>query len=142
MASVNKNTLSPGGVVVSSYVAKLTRGKSAQLGTIVAAGDVVTFTIPEPTYYNQAGLQIQCTGGTTPTCVLEFSLDGAAWATFPTVTTVGVVTVFALTGQPGGDPAATFSANYNVAGMGSGVTFRFGRTDAGGGNAVVFALVG
>ena len=143
MASVVKNTLAPGGPVVPSLVTKLTRGKPANLGTIVAAGDVVAFTVPEPSREHQGFLVIQTAGGTTPTVVLEGSLDGGAtWFTFPTVATTGIFFPYAITGQSGADPAATFAGQYNVSGHGAGTLFRFGRTDAGGGNAVVWALIG
>jgi hypothetical protein len=140
MASVNKTQL--GGTVVTPLVIKLTRGYPAKLGTVTASGDVVSFSLPEPSYFNQAGLVIQVAGGTTPTFALEVSIDGGAtWATFPTTSTDDAVILLTLTGQPGGDPAATFMAKYFVDGMASAL-FRFGRTDANGGNAVVWALVG
>jgi len=143
MAASIKNTLTPAGAVVPTLVTKLTRGKPANLGTIVAAGDAVAFTVPEPSRDHQGFLVIQLSGGTTPTPVLEASLDGGAtWFTFPTVVTVGVFFPYAITGQIGGDAAATFGGQYNVSGHGAGTIFRFGRTDAGGGNAVVWAFVG
>jgi hypothetical protein len=135
MASTLKN---PAGQII-----KLTRGFSAKLGTIAASGDVVAFTVPEPSFMSQGFLVIQGVGGTTPTFALEVSLDGGTtWFTFPTTSTTGVEFVFALTGQPGGDTAASFAAQYNIGGFGSGALFKFGRTDANGGNTIVWALVG
>lgn len=143
MAAVIKNTLSPGGAVVPTLVTKLTRGKPTNLGTITAAGDAVAFALPEPSRDHQGYLVIQLAGGTTPTPVLEASLDGGVtWFTFPTVVTTGIFFPYAITGQIGGDAAATFGGQYNVSGHGAGTQFRFGRTDANGGNAVVWALVG
>lgn len=143
MPSVSKNWLIPGQAVVPTLVTKLPRGRSVNLGAITAAGDVVSFTISEPTNTNQGALVIQTAGGTTPVCVLEASLDGGVtWFTFPVVATTFVFFPFAITGQPGADTAATFAATYNVAGFGSGALFKFGRTDAGGGAANVWALVG
>lgn len=143
MPSANKNTLIPGGVVVPTLVTKLPRGKPTNLGTITAAGDVVSFTFSEPSGMNQGFLVIQLAGGTTPVGVLECSLDGGAtWFTFPVASTTGIFFLYAITGQPGADPAATFAGQYNVGGFGSGALFKFGRTDAGGGGAVVWALVG
>jgi hypothetical protein len=143
VAAAIKNTLTPGGAIVPTLVTKLTRGKPANLGTIVAAGDAVAFTVPEPSRDHQGYLVIQLSGGTTPTPVLEGSLDdGATWFTFPTVATTGIFFPYAITGQVGGDAAATFAGQYNVSGHGAGTRFRLGRTDANGGNAVVWALVG
>ena len=143
MASVIKNTLIPGGAVVATLVTKLTRGRPTNLGTITAAGDAVAFSIPEPSNMPDGGLCIQTAGGTTPVGVLETSLDGGVtWFTWPTVVTTGVFFPFALTGQIGGDAAATFAGQWRIGGFGSGAQFRFGRTDAGGGNAVVWALYG
>lgn len=136
MAASLKNTLTPNGPVVATLVTKLNRGRAAQLGTIVAANDAVAFTIPEPTRDNQGALCIQVQGGTTPTCLLEASIDGGtSWFVVPLPT---VITTAAF-----GD-AATTATFYpiTVSGLGSGATFRFGRTDANGGNAIVFALVG
>lgn len=146
MASAQKN---------SPQFPRLTRGVPALLGTITAAGDVVQFTIPEPTYQNAGQLIIVVAGGITPSCVLELSIDQGytafgtggqpgtnKWVTYPTVQTTGFVNIYAITGQPGADPAATFGAQYNIAGLGSGAVFRFGRTDANGGAASVWALVG
>jgi hypothetical protein len=143
MPSAVKNTLIPGGAVVLPLVTKVTRGKSTNLGAITAAGDVVAFTISEPVYNSEGGLIIQTTGGVSLTPVLEVSIDGAVtWFTFPVVTTVGVFTLFAITGQPGADTAATFAGQYFIGGLGSGAQFRFGRTDAGGGAATVWVLCG
>ena len=129
MAASVKNTPFPGTI-------KLTRGKAAHLGTIVAANDAVQFTVPEPTRDNQGALCIQMVGGTTPTGLLEASLDGGTtWfvVTLPTVITTAAFGDTATTG--------TFYP-ITISGLGSGALFRFGRTDAGGGNCVVWALVG
>lgn len=114
---------------------KLVRGRPFNLGTVTAQNDAVQFSIPSDTFYNQGGMVIELVGGTTPTCALECSLDGAI--TWFTVTTPTVITTAAF-----GDTAskATF-APINISGFG-GATFRFGRTDATGGAAQVWVLVG
>lgn len=141
MASAVKNTLQPGGVVVPTLITKLTRGKNFQLGSIAAAGDVVAFSVPEPTRDNQGFVVIQVTSTVAlvgPTFALEVSIDNAvSWAVLAPSTTL------TLTGQPGGDTAAQFMATYQVAGMGAGAQFRFGLSAVtSGGPAAVFALVG
>lgn len=134
MASALKNALG---------ITKLTRGKPVNLGTITSAGDVVGFTVPEPSRDHQGFLVIQLAGGTTPSPVLEASIDGGAtWFVFPTASTTGIFFSYAITGQPGSDTAATFGGQYNVSGHGAGTLFKFGRTDANGGGAAVWALVG
>jgi hypothetical protein len=127
MASTLKNGPAP--------TAKLVRGRPFNLGVITAANDAVQFSLPSDTFVAQGGMVIEVVGGTTPTCVLEASLDGAVtWflVTLPTViTTAGF-----------GDTSTTATfAPINVNGFG-GATFRFGRTDANGGNANVWVLVG
>jgi hypothetical protein len=124
MASASKNT--QGGNVVPSLVGKLPKGRNVNLGSIAAAGDVVTFTISEPSGDSQGGMVIQVGpgGGTlgAGTFALEVSIDqGATWAVMPPGTPT-----MALTGQPGGDAAATFMAVYTISGFGSGATFKFG----------------
>lgn len=122
--------------VKNTQVIKLTRGFPAKLGTIVAANDAVAFTIPEPTRDNQGALCIEMVGGTTPTGLLEASLDGGVtWfvVTLPTVITTAAFGDTATTG--------TFYPIV-VSGLGAGALFRFGRSDANGGNTVVWALVG
>jgi hypothetical protein len=148
MPSASKNTLSPGGAVVASLIAKLTRGKPINLGTIAVAGDVVAFTVPEPSRDHQGALVIQVGPGNivigAGTFALEVSIDdGASWFTFPTVTTTGIVAIYAITGQPGGDTATVFAAQYNVSGFGSGARFRFGFVASPtSGSGPVWALVG
>jgi hypothetical protein len=123
MASANKNTNAPA-------IVNLGRGIPVKLGTIGAAGDTVVFSVPEPTRESNGFLIIQVGPGVTlgaGTFALEVSLDaGASWFTFATSTTTSSVIVFGLTGQPGGDAAAIFAAQYNIGGMGSGAQFRFG----------------
>lgn len=129
MASTVKNSPNPGPI-------KLTRGKPVNLGTIVSANDAVAFTIPEPTRDNHGTMCIEMVGGTTPTGLLEASLDGGTtWfvVTLPTVITTAAFGDTATTG--------TFYP-INIAGLGSGALFRFGRSDANGGNTAVWALVG
>lgn len=112
---------------------KLTRGRPQLLGTVTAANDAVQFTISEPTRDHQGVLAFQFVGGTTPTAKLEFSLDGGnTWSdlTFTAITTADF-----------GDTAATQAGLVTVSGLG-GASFRLGRTDAGGGAASVWALVG
>lgn len=148
MASSNKTALSPGGPAVPTLITKLTRGKNANLGTIAVAGDVVAFTVPEPSRDHQGALLIQVGPGNivigAGTFTLEVSIDdGASWFTFPTVTTTGVEVVYAITGQPGADTAAVFAAQYNVSGFGSGARFRFGFVASPtSGSGPVWALVG
>jgi|SRR5579859_4017258 len=148
MPSAVKNTLIPGGVVVPTLVTKLARGKNTNLGTIAVAGDVVAFTVPEPSRDHQGALLLQVGPGNivigAGTLALEVSEDdGASWFTFPTVTTTGVVVIYAITGQPGGDTAAVFAAQYNISGFGSGARFRFGFVASPtSGSGPVWALVG
>lgn len=132
MASVIQNR--------GSQATKLTRGFPANLGTISTAGQVVAFTIPEPTRDNQGALIIQVSSGVTlgaGTFALEVSIDGAlTWAVLSANT-------YTLTGQPGADAAAVFMATYTVAGLGSGAQFRFGFVASPtSGTSSVFALVG
>lgn len=136
MAVAIKNTLVIGGPAVPAIVIKLPRGKPVNLGVIVAANDVVRFTVPEPTRDNQGVLCIQMVGGTTPTGLLNASLDGGTtWFAVPLPT---VIITAGLT------EAATTGTFYpiTVSGLGSGTTFEFGRSDANGGNTNVWALVG
>ena len=106
----------------------------AAIGTVTAQNDVVAFTIPEPTRDNQGVLLIQAVGGVTPTYSLEVSIDGGA--------TFGVITPASTLGAAAFGDTSAFLATYTVSGMGAGAQFRFGRTDATGGGANVFALVG
>jgi hypothetical protein len=137
MASTTKNQPSASvNVVVPSLVTKLTRGFPAKLGSVTAQNDVVAFTVPEPTRDNQGAVVIQAIGGVTPTYALEASLDGGvSWFT---LTVAANPTISAASF---GD-TSSFAAVYTIAGFGSGAQFRFGRTDATGGAAVVWALVG
>lgn len=135
-ATLKNNNGVVGGPVIVGLVTKLPRGKNTLLGVIVAANDAVAFTVPEPTRDNQGVLAIMMVGGTAPTGALEVSLDGGVtWAviTLPTVVTTAAFGDTATTG--------TFYP-ITVSGLGSGAIFRFGRTDAGGGNTSVWALVG
>lgn len=119
--------------VVNVTKFKLNRGTPVKLGTVVAANDAVQFSISEPTRDHQGVLFFQFVGGTTPTAKIEVSLDGGlTWSdlAFTAITTADF-----------GDTAATQAGAVTVSGLG-GATFRLGRTDAGGGNAVVWALVG
>jgi hypothetical protein len=125
MPSASKNLM--GGNVVPTLVTKLPKGRNVNLGNIVAAGDVVTFAISEPSGDSQGGMVIQVGpgGGTlgAGTFALEVSIDqGVSWAVIPPSATP----TLALTGQPGGDAAASFAAVYAISGMGSGATFKFG----------------
>jgi hypothetical protein len=139
MPSATVNTLVPGGAVVPTLVTKLTRGKFAQLGTLIAANTAVAFTIPEPTRDNQGVLIIQTSGTAGTTATLEGSIDGGnTFFVIPASTTP----TLAITGQLTGDTAATFAAAYQVSGMGSGCLFKFGFAGAGVPTAIVFALVG
>src|ERR1700744_6618304 len=124
MPSSSKNSLTPGGPVVPTLTTKLPKGRNVNLGSIAAAGDVVPFTISEPSGDSQGGMIIQVGpgGGTLSpgTFALEVSIDqGASWANMAPLT-------LAVTGQPGADTAATFMAVYTIAGWGAGVRFKFG----------------
>ena len=124
MPSSSKNSLTPGGPVVPTLTTKLSKGRNINLGSIAAAGDVVTFTISEPSGDSQGGMIIQVGpgGGTLSpgTFALEVSIDqGASWANMAPLT-------LAVTGQPGADTAATFMAVYTISGFGSGSLFKFG----------------
>jgi hypothetical protein len=137
MPSATVDILAPGGVAVPTLVTKLTRGKPAQLGTLVAANTAVAFTVPEPTRDNQGVLIVQVTGTAGTTATLEGSIDGGVtWFIIPPLQT------FAVTGQLTGDTAATLAFSYTVSGMGSGLLFKFGFAGAGVPTAVVWALVG
>jgi hypothetical protein len=149
MASVTKNALIPGGPVVSALVLKLTRGRPVNLGSIAVAGDVVAFDVPEPVDTFRGYCIIQVGPGNVVigagTFALEVSIDdGASWATVPIVAGPGAGSItLSLTGQPGGDTAALFMAQYSVGGMGSGARFRFGFVvSPTSGSAPVWALVG
>lgn len=112
-----------GGNIVPVLVTKLPKGKNVNLGSIAAAGDVVTFGLSEPTGDSQGGLVIQVSPGGTlgaGTFALEVSIDqGASWANMAPLT-------LAVTGQPGADTAAIFMAVYTISGFGSGSIFKFG----------------
>lgn len=114
---------------------KLTRGFPANLGTISAANDVVAFTIPEPSRDHQGNIVIQVSAGLiTPTFKLEASIDGgSSWFD---------ISISPVTTADFGDTACSGAVQVNVSGFGAGAVFRFGRNDAGGGSAAVFALVG
>jgi hypothetical protein len=146
MASSSQNTQS--GVVVPRLVTKVPKGRSTNLGSITAAGDVVTFDISEPTRDSNGKMLIQVGPGTLSlgpgTFALECSIDGGvSWFTFPTVTTAEEVVVYGLTGQPGGDTATIFAASYYIGGFGSGALFKFGFvTGPTSGSSPVWVLVG
>lgn len=128
-----------GGVVVPALVIGLTRGRPTKLGSLVAANTAVAFTIPEPTSNYRGALIIQVVGTAGTTATLEGSLDGGAtWFVIPADTS----RVLAVTGQLTGDTAAIAAFAYNVNGMGSGCTFKFGYAGAGVPTAAVWALVG
>ena len=119
---------------------KLTRGAPVKLGHIGALGQVVQFNVPEPSRDNQGFIIIQSTGtaGTNPP-TLEVSIDGGnTWAVFQGSSSTIVLNV---TGQFTGDSPAASADAFQVAGMGSGATFRFGWT-AGAPNADIWALCG
>ncbi|SRR5579871_4781777 len=127
MASTLKNGPAP--------TVKLVRGRPFNLGVIVAANDAVQFSIPSDTFLSQGFMCIQMVGGTTPTGLLNASLDGGT--TWFTVTLPTVITTAGF-----GDTATTGTFSpINIGGLG-GATFRFGRSDAGGGNTNVWVLVG
>jgi hypothetical protein len=137
MPSATVNVLSPGGAPVPSLVTKLTRGKPAQLGTLIAANTAVAFTVPEPTRDNQGVAILHITGTVGTTAVLEGSIDGGA-----TFFIVPFLTTFAVTGQLTGDTAAAAAYSFTVSGMGSGCLFKFGYSGAGTPTAVVWGLIG
>src|SRR4029077_17122196 len=98
MPSATVDILAPGGVPVPTLVTKLTRGKPAQLGTLIAANTAVAFTVPEPTRDNQGVLIIQVAGTAGTTATLEGSIDGGVtWFIIPPLVT------FAVTAQLTGD---------------------------------------
>ena len=136
MASNNKNTID-GSVQVPTLIVKLTRGKNIKLGTLAANGDVVTFTVPEPSRDHQGNIAIMVEAGIVGgTFALEVSLNnGTHWAVISG-------TNLAVTGQPGGDTAATFASQYNVSGFGAGAQFRFGLSAFTSGSAPVWILCG
>lgn len=121
---------------------KLTRGVATKLGAISATlTQNVQFVIPEPTRDNQGFLIVQGSGNiTTPTAILEGSLDGGnTWFSLTTSTNI----VLGLSPLLTGDPAAGSADAFQVSGMGGGVLFRFGYT-AGTitGSITIWAVVG
>jgi hypothetical protein len=119
---------------------KLTRGSPTKLGHIGALNQVVQFNVPEPSRDNQGFIIITANGtsGTNPP-TLEVSIDaGASWAVFQGSSSTIVLNV---TGQLNGDNASAAADAFQVAGMGSGATFRYGWS-AGTPNADVWALAG
>lgn len=137
MPSTVVNTLIPGGVVVPTLVTKLTRGKNINLGTLGANGNVVAFTVPEPSRDHQGNIVIQVAGNLVGTTALEVSIDQATtWAVLAATVTL------TTTGQPGGDTAAVSMAQYNVSGFGAGAQFRFGLSAFTSGTGTVWVLCG
>lgn len=135
MPSVNVNT-----APFNLTAIHLNRGKPINLGTLAANGNVVVFTVPEPSRDHQGNITIIVSAGgalTGGTFALEVSLDGGvSWAVVPVTVTL------TLTGQPGGDTAAIFGAQYNLSGFGAGAQFRFGLSAFTSGTGAVWALAG
>lgn len=133
MPSTNVNS----GVYANTAV-KLTRGKPINLGTLGANGNVVAFTVPEPSRDHQGNIviQVNATGALVGTFALEVSIDGGA--------SYAVIagTALTLTGQPGSDTAAVFMSQYNVSGFGAGALFKFGLSAYTSGSGAVWALCG
>lgn len=142
MATTLQNSAPGNGIV------NIGRGIPIKVGTIgPSAGSAVAWTIPEPTRESDGGMVVQVGPGVTlgsGTIALEVSIDsGTSWAVFPTVTTPGVCTILTLTGQPGGDTAAIFMAQYFISGYGSGAQFRLGFVVAPtSGSSPVYVLAG
>lgn len=106
---------------------KLTRGAATKLGVLTAIlTQNVQFNIPEPTRDNQGFLIVQGSGTiTTPTAILEGSLDGGAtWFSLTSSTNI----VLGLTPLLTGDTATGSADAFQVNGMGAGCLFRFGYT--------------
>lgn len=119
--------------VVNSIKYKLNVGRPINLGTITNANDAVQFSVGSPSKDFRGKLVFQFVGGTNPTPKLEFSLDGAtSWTDIAFIGTTNSADF--------GDTAA-LGGTANIDGMG-GASFRLGRSDANGGGAVVWALVG
>jgi hypothetical protein len=121
---------------------KLTNGKPTNLGTISATlTQSVQFVIPEPCRDYQGFCIVQGVGNiTTPTAILEGSLDGGnTWFSLNSSTNIVLGVSNLLTGDPPAGSADAFQVN----GMGAGTLFRFGYT-AGviTGSITVWAMVG
>lgn len=123
---------------------KLTNGRPVKLGTLTAINtQCVTFVIPEPCRDYQGFCIIQAVGTiTTPTAILEGSLDGGnTWFSVSGSTNIVLGVASLLTGDTGAGSADAFQVN----GMGAGCLFRFGFTAGtigGNGKLDVWALVG
>lgn len=116
-------------IVNPDGIPKLTRGRPwkitglAGASQLTATEQAVQFTLGFVDLFNQRKLTIHVVGTiTTPTGVLEASLDGGA-----TWFVLGNGTDYALTGQLTGDAAAAFAGHYDVSGLG-GALFHFGFT--------------
>lgn len=121
---------------------KLTNGRPVNLGGITSTlTQSVQFNIPEPTREYQGFCIIMGVGNiTTPTAILEGSLDGGiSWFSVSGSTNIVLGVASLLTGDTPAGSADAFQVN----GMGAGCLFRFGYT-AGTitGTIQVWALVG
>jgi len=134
MASVLVNVPFPGTVM-------LTRGKPANIGTLIAAASVVQFTVAEVNAAPNGvdALTITTAGGTI-TPVLECSIDGGTtWFTVLPRAASGTAPNYTLAAI-NGDTAATSANSYDVSSLAGGGTFRFG-SSAITGSPVVWALL-
>lgn len=118
----------------------LSRGRPFNLGTVTTTSSAVQFTVPQemasPNGVDILFILTTGTAGTTPT--LEFSIDGGnSWAVIAARTAPALT----ITGQIGGDTAATSAQAYEIQGLQAGAVFRWGFV-AGTPNAAVWALIG
>lgn len=122
-----------------TYQPLLTRGHPTPLGSISALNTPLQFAAPidSATYRGQLTIHVPTGAVTTPTWLLEGSIDGGAtWFVITAAT-------YTLTGLFTGDTAPIFAARYDISGLGAGAIFKFGLTA---GTAItalsVFAHVG
>ena len=133
--SAPQNLPSPGTV-------KLSNGKPAKLGVLTATlTQSLQFNVPEPCRDYQGFCVVVGVGNiTTPTAILEGSLDGGnTWFSLNSSANIVLGVSSLLTGDTPAGSADAFQVN----GMGAGCLFRFGYT-AGTitGSITVWAMVG
>lgn len=112
---------------VQNNPVKLTNGSPAFLGNISATlTQSVQFVVPEPCRDYQGFCIVMGVGSiTTPTAILEGSLDGGQhWFSLNSSTNIVLGVASLLTGDTPAGSADAFQVN----GMGAGCIFRFGYT--------------
>lgn len=123
-------------VLAPGFTQQVTRGKTANLGTLAAANQAVQFTIANlrepPNGTDALTIQVPAAGALVGgTFVLEVSLDnGLSWGTvLASANSAGANNSTAIVSTTGvADTAATFISTYNVTGLSGPGLFRFGTT--------------